>query len=206
MLNHSPKPKSKTANQEQRRTVTGNNLYLFVRPAVRSFVYLYTHSITKKRIKKKIGEHPHLSLADAREITRGYNQFLAKGFDPFEFAELQEKERAKQEISLLEFAQQWKRLKLATQENSTATMAREWRRLEKHLFPAFGSRPLKELAIFELVDYFFLFNHLKVVEKWQNGQDFYSFSKRWLKALQYKTLSHFLATILSTMPNLTLIF
>lgn len=132
----------------------GNNLYLFVRPAVRSFVFLYTHPTTKKRIKKKIGEHPHLSLAEAREIARGYSQLLAKGFDPFEYAEQQAKEQMRQGITLAEFAEQWKRLKLATQENSSATMAREWRRLEKHLFPAFGDRPLKELAIFELVDYF----------------------------------------------------
>lgn len=65
----------------------GNNLYLFVRPAVRSFVYLYSHPITKKRIKKKIGEHPHLSLAQARDIARSYNQILAQGVDPFEYAE-----------------------------------------------------------------------------------------------------------------------
>jgi len=37
---------------------------------------------------------------------------------------------------------------------------------------------------------------------WQNGQFFIHISKRGLKALYYKALSHFLATILSTMPNL----
>lgn len=46
----------------------GNNLYLFVRPAVRSFVYLYTPPTTKKRIKKKISEYPYLSLLETREI------------------------------------------------------------------------------------------------------------------------------------------
>ena len=73
----------------------GNNLYLFVRPAIRSFVYIYTHPTTKKRIKCKIGEHPHDSLAQIREQVRGYNQLLAKGFDPFEYAEQQAKEQAK---------------------------------------------------------------------------------------------------------------
>ncbi|HJF74964.1 MAG TPA: hypothetical protein K8W15_12420, partial [Gallibacterium anatis] len=36
---------------------------------------------------------------------------------------------------------------------------------------------------------------------WQNGQFFIHISKRGLKALYYKALSHFLATILSTMPE-----
>ncbi|HJF74508.1 MAG TPA: hypothetical protein K8W15_10070, partial [Gallibacterium anatis] len=36
---------------------------------------------------------------------------------------------------------------------------------------------------------------------WQNGQFFIHISKRGLKALYYKALSHFLATILSTMPT-----
>ncbi|WP_209434820.1 hypothetical protein, partial [Gallibacterium genomosp. 2] len=36
---------------------------------------------------------------------------------------------------------------------------------------------------------------------WQNGQFFTHISKRGLKALYYKALSHFLATILSTMPT-----
>lgn len=132
----------------------GNNLYVFVRPAVKSFVYLYTHPTTKKRIKKKIGEHPYLSLSDARDITRGYNQLLAKGFDPFEFAEMQAKEQEKQGITLSEFAEQWRRLKLATQENKPKTMAREWRRLEKHLFPYFGNYALRDLTIFDLVQHF----------------------------------------------------
>lgn len=132
----------------------GNNLYLFVRPAIRSFVYIYTHPTTKKRIKRKIGEHPHDSLAQIREQVRGYNQLLAKGFDPFEYAEQQAKEQAKLGITLFEFAHQWQRLKLANQENKPSTMAREWRRLEKHLFPYFGDYALKELAIYELVQHF----------------------------------------------------
>lgn len=133
----------------------GNNLYVFVRPAVKSFVYLYTHPTTKKRIKKKIGEHPYLSLSDARDITRGYNQLLAKGFDPFEYAEQQAKEHARQGITLAEFAPQWKRIKLATQENSEKTMAKEWGRLKTHLFPTFGDYPLRELQLFDLVQHFF---------------------------------------------------
>ncbi|TCT13717.1 integrase [Bibersteinia trehalosi] len=132
----------------------GNNLYLFVRPAVRSFVYLYSHPITKKRIKKKIGEHPHLSLAQARDIARSYNQILAQGIDPFEYAEQQAKEQARQSITLAEFAAQWKRLKIATLENSESTMRKEWGRLNKHLFPYFGNKPLKDLAMLELVNHF----------------------------------------------------
>ena len=132
----------------------GNNLYLFVRPAVRSFVYLYSHPITKKRIKKKIGEHPHLSLAQARDIARSYNQILAQGVDPFEYAEQQAKEQARQSITLAEFALQWKRLKIATLENSESTMRKEWGRLNKHLFPYFGNKPLKDLAMLELVNHF----------------------------------------------------
>lgn len=132
----------------------GNNLYLFVRPAVRSFVYIYTHPITKKRVKRKIGEHPHDTLAEIRERVRGYNHLLAKGFDPFEYEEQQTQEQARFGITLFEFAQQWRRLKLANQENKPSTMAREWRRLEKHLFPYFGDCALRELIIFDLVQHF----------------------------------------------------
>ncbi|MGX3067422.1 hypothetical protein, partial [Ursidibacter arcticus] len=37
---------------------------------------------------------------------------------------------------------------------------------------------------------------------WQKGQVFYSFSKKCVKALYYKLLTHFLATILSITPKL----
>lgn len=133
----------------------GNNLYLFVyRGGAKSFVYLYSHPITKKRIKKKIGEHPHLSLAAAREIVRGYNQILATGIDPFEFAEQQAKENAKQSITVLEFASQWREIKLESKEHGQSTMKKDWGRLNKHLFPAFGAKPLKDLERTEIIAYF----------------------------------------------------
>lgn len=75
----------KNAKPSKKPLSDGNNLYLYIYPAVRSFVYLYTQPTTKKRIKRKIGEHPHLSLAEAREKVRGYNQLVAQGFDPFEY-------------------------------------------------------------------------------------------------------------------------
>ncbi|RDF08162.1 hypothetical protein, partial [Haemophilus sputorum] len=40
-----------------------------------------------------------------------------------------------------------------------------------------------------------------ILALWQNGQFFVHISKIGLKALYYKALSHFLATILSTMPK-----
>lgn len=53
----------------------GNNLYLFVYPSgAKSFAYIYTHPVTKKRVKKKIGDYPDLVLFDARDIAHKYSR------------------------------------------------------------------------------------------------------------------------------------
>ena len=57
----------------------GNNLYLFVYPSgAKSFAYIYTHPVTKKRVKKKIGDYPDLVLFDARDIAHKYSRLIAK--------------------------------------------------------------------------------------------------------------------------------
>lgn len=133
----------------------GNNLYLFVYPSgAKSFAYIYTHPVTKKRVKKKIGDYPDLVLFDARDIAHKYSRLLADNLDPFEYADRLAKEKARQEITLFDFAQQWRRLKLAQQENKQTTMDREWKRLELHLFPYFGNFPLQSLTTFDLVEHF----------------------------------------------------
>ena len=97
----------------------GNNLYLHVYNAnKKTFLFWYTDPISKKRLKRKIGEHPDLSLEEARETTRRYNKLISKGLDPFQYLADQAKEEEKQKITLYEFAQIWKDTKITRKEKA----------------------------------------------------------------------------------------
>ncbi|MEJ9295192.1 tyrosine-type recombinase/integrase [Gallibacterium anatis] len=124
----------------------GNNLYLHVYNAnKKTFLLWYTDPISKKRLKRKIGEHPDLSLEEARETTRRYNKLISKGLDPFQYLADQAKEEEKQKITLYEFAQIWKDTKITRKENKATTMKKEYSRLELHLFPIFGDTSLHSI-------------------------------------------------------------
>ena len=59
-----------------------NNLYLLVKPTgSKIWRFIYTHPITKKRIKKSFGNHPSIPLAFARDKARIWCGLLAQG-DP----------------------------------------------------------------------------------------------------------------------------
>ena len=89
----------------------GNNLYLHVYNAnKKTFLFWYTDPISKKRLKRKIGEHPDLSLEEARETTRRYNKLISKGL--VQYLADQAKKEEKQKITLYEFAQIWKDTKI----------------------------------------------------------------------------------------------
>ncbi|WP_080737819.1 tyrosine-type recombinase/integrase [Gallibacterium anatis] len=82
------------------------------------FVLVHADPISKKRLKRKIGEHPDLSLEEARETTRRYNKLISKGLDPFQYLADQAKEEEKQKITLYEFAQIWKDTKITRKEKA----------------------------------------------------------------------------------------
>lgn len=133
----------------------GNNLYLHVyHQNKKTFLFWYSDPLTKKRLKRKIGEYPDLTLDGARELVRRYNKLIAQGIEPFQYLANQSKEEEKRNITLYEFAQIWKETKIARKENKISTMKKEYSRLEKHLFPIFGNTPLIQINAKEIQETF----------------------------------------------------
>ncbi|ANS87721.1 Prophage CP4-57 integrase [Vibrio scophthalmi] len=61
----------------------GGNLYIRIRPnGSKNWLFIYTHPITKKRVKLGLGAYPNLTLAQSRKIADEYRANLANGIDP----------------------------------------------------------------------------------------------------------------------------
>ncbi len=72
-------------------------LFLLVRPnGQKSWVYRYSHPITKKRSKIFLGNYPAISLAKVCEYWREFEEYLAQSLDP---QEQRSKRRSQQETA-----------------------------------------------------------------------------------------------------------
>ncbi|OOR98864.1 hypothetical protein B0187_06270 [Haemophilus paracuniculus] len=133
----------------------GKGLYLFLFNGDRKvFYFIYSHPTTKKRIKRKIGDYGVLSLNEAREKINEYHRLLLDGLEPFTYLEQLAKEQARRAITVREYAEEWRKLKLINQDNKPITMDREWGRLELYLFPHFGDYPLSAVKMDEVARHF----------------------------------------------------
>ena len=87
----------------------GENLYLRIRPSgARSWIYIYSQPITRKRIKMGLGAYPSLELREARKLKDKYNNLLALGTDPriYRFQEMAELS-SKLELTFRTVAEEW---------------------------------------------------------------------------------------------------
>lgn len=88
----------------------GKGLFLQMYPTgAKKWRFRYERPITKARTKFNIGDHPSITLAQARAKRDEYNALLAQGIDPQEHAK--QKHQALQfqlENTFLKWAERWK--------------------------------------------------------------------------------------------------
>ena len=124
----------------------GDGLLLRIKPnGTKSWLFNYTHPVTKKRKNLGLGSFPEISLASAREKTRGMRQLVAEGIDPKTFRDNKIIE-AKIAIAttLKSTAEEWLEVK---KDDITSDYAEDvWRSLVLHVFPNLGQMPISSLT------------------------------------------------------------
>jgi integrase len=135
------KPKAKEFN-----IADGGGLMLRVKPSgVKSWLFNYSHPITKKRSNLKIGTYPVMSLAQARVIKQTYLALLEQNIDPKFHREeaAQQKEEAQNNTFEL-VAGSWMDIKRTKVKANSADKI--WRSLENDVFPRIGKLPIDEIT------------------------------------------------------------
>jgi integrase len=124
----------------------GKGLFLRVKPAgSKLWVFNYSRPYTKQRANLGLGSYPDLSLSDARKKAQALNTVLAKGIDPKEYREEQQRKSAEAHANTLEqVARQW--LTLKQPKVSVSYFDKVVNRLELYIFPKLGRVPVHKLT------------------------------------------------------------
>lgn len=131
-------------------------LLLMVYPSgSKSWIFSYTHPVTKKRItKKSFGQYPAISLLEARKIRDEFKALLAKGLDPYEEkARLAEEQKSKI-MTVEKMAREWAEWYAKKKNQQPQTSKKILRQLEIYLFPRFGNYELSKIRAKEVIDKF----------------------------------------------------
>lgn len=123
----------------------GNGLLLRIKPnGTKSWIFNYTHPVTKKRKNIGLGVFPDITLASAREKTREMRQLVAEGIDPKTHRDNKlVAEQLAVEDTLKTVAMEWFELKRDSVSNDYADDI--WRSLELHIFPNLGQLPIRDI-------------------------------------------------------------
>ena len=123
-----------------------DNLYLLVKPTgAKIWRFIYTHPITKKRIKKSFGNYPSIPLTFARDKACIWCRLLAQGVNPVEEERMQQEEKEKKSVTFKELAMLWRDKRLKKGELKEKSIEKAYRRVELYLFDRFNfSRLLAE--------------------------------------------------------------
>lgn len=142
--NAKPKEKDYTINVD-----TG--LTLLVK-TTGSKLWRYRYSFAGKRCMISIGKYPQISLKDAKQRQRDYQDMLEQGINPSTFKQTQKIQQAK-EKDFRTIALEWHAKHYhASNDRHTRLVLR---RLEKYLFPTIGRLPLKDIdapTLFNLME------------------------------------------------------
>lgn len=124
----------------------GGGLFLRVRPVgYKLWMFGYTRPHSRQRAKLSIGAYPDLSLSDARKKAQALAAVLAKGIDPKEHREEQERKQANAGANTFEkVARQW--LELKRPKVSATYFGKVTGRLELYAFPKLGTVPVHKLS------------------------------------------------------------
>lgn len=135
------KPREKEFN-----LADGGGLMLRVKPTgFKSWLFNYSHPITKKRSNIGIGTYPNMSLAQARDIRKDFLALIEQGIDPKTHRE--EEQQRKQDASSNTFqavATHWFDIKRTKIKANSADKI--WRSLEKDVFPRIGKLPVDQIT------------------------------------------------------------
>lgn len=130
----------------------GNGLFLQLTQTGRKVWYIdYRRPYTKKRTCLKIGEYPHISLKEARELCNGFKSLLKQKIDPKEWLLEQEIEGIeKQGKTFLNVAKKW-RDDYQSKRVTPHTMREDWRRLENYIFPKIANVPVHKVNSYLII-------------------------------------------------------
>lgn len=130
-----------------------NGLFILAQKKAKVWIYSYINPKTGKRItKKRIGNYPQMSLAEARMKRDELNALVAQGIDPFEYIEKQQKELEQKRETIQSFAYKWADWKLSKGKCSPQTMEKCLQRLENHLFPRFKGYTLENFTLADTIN------------------------------------------------------
>lgn len=124
----------------------GGNLYLRVKTTgSKVWILNYYRPATKQRANIGLGAYPDVSLADARSEAKSMRAVLAKGIDPKEHREDQDRQKAEQHANSFEhIARKW--LNLKEGKVSATYYDKITGRLEKYIFPKMGRTPIHKVT------------------------------------------------------------
>ena len=127
----------------------GRGLYLLVQPSG-SKLWRWAYRFDGKQKLMALGQFPDVSLAQARDAVDAARKLRAAGTDPMAQRKASKvAQRLAVENSFASVARRWyDAWKMARHERHAGYV---WRRLEADVFPAFGDRPVSEVAAPELV-------------------------------------------------------
>ena len=129
----------------------GEGLRLRIMPiGSKQWLLDYQRPITKKRTTLSLGSYPDISLADARKLRTSARALLAKGIDPKEYRDDQNREKALAVANTLKnVATSWFELKKTKIAETTSISL--WRSLENHIFPVLAHRPIDKILAPEAI-------------------------------------------------------
>ncbi|WP_392552938.1 integrase domain-containing protein [Orbus wheelerorum] len=140
--------KIKTAKpQEKEYTLQdGRGLYLLIKPiGTKIWRFNYYRPVSKKRALISFGSYPEVSLADARIKRDSARELLAKGTDPQDYKQSEQRRlQEEQENTFEKVAREWFTLKSKSRLKE-ATLKDIWRSLELHVFPTVGNKMITEV-------------------------------------------------------------
>nr|WP_232351409.1 MULTISPECIES: integrase domain-containing protein [unclassified Gilliamella] len=105
----------------------------------------YYRPVSKKRALISFGSYPEISLADARIKRDNARALLAKGIDPQDYKQSEQRRlQEEQENTFEKVAREWFTLK-SKSKLKEATLKDIWRSLELHIFPSVGNKMITEV-------------------------------------------------------------
>ncbi|MBI0113726.1 tyrosine-type recombinase/integrase [Gilliamella sp. W8129] len=124
----------------------GRGLYLLIKPiGTKIWRFNYYRPVSKKRALISFGSYPEISLADARIKRDNARALLAKGIDPQDYKQSEQRRlQEEQENTFEKVAREWFTLK-SKSKLKEATLKDIWRSLELHIFPSVGNKMITEV-------------------------------------------------------------
>jgi len=127
----------------------GEGLFLLVTPAGGKYWRFKYHFAGKEKLLA-LGVYPDVSLSEARDRRTQARKALAAGNDPAEVKKAAKRLGVEKSHNTFEsIAREWHQNRLETWNPEHA--AKILKRLERHVFPAVGSRPIADISTSELL-------------------------------------------------------